>query len=96
MAGKLSDLATGFRPELLCPGLVYHMLGGQDSVVTVATHYRLDDQEIESLRGVRYSTPIQTSTGALPAYYTRGTGSLSWGKAAATWGNPPAPIQYQG
>jgi hypothetical protein len=86
MAAKFSDLATGFTPELSCPGLVYHMLGGQDSVVTVANHYRLDDQETESLREARYSTPIQTSAGALPASYTWGTGSLSWGKAAATWG----------
>jgi len=61
------------------------MLGDQDSVVIVATHYRLDTPETESLWGVRFSILIQTSPGALPASYTWGTGSLSWSRAAAMW-----------
>ena len=40
------------------------MLGDQDSVVIVATRYRLDGPEIESLWGVRFSIHIQTSHGA--------------------------------
>jgi len=61
------------------------MLRDQNSVVIVATCYRLDGPEIGPLWGMRFSIPIQTSPGALPASYSWGTGSLSWGRAAGMW-----------
>ena len=50
---------------------------GWDSIVSIATHYRLDSLGIEFWWGVRFSTPIQTSHGAYPASCKMCTRSLS-------------------
>ena len=49
----------------------------RDSTVGIARRYGLDHLGIESL-GARFSTPIQTVSGAHPASYTMGTGSFQW------------------
>ena len=58
---------------------------GWDSVVGVATRYRLDGPMIESRWGARFSAPVQTGPGAHPASCTVGTGSFPGGKAARAW-----------
>jgi hypothetical protein len=50
-------------------------LGIRDSVVGIATHYRLDGPGIEYRWGAMFSAPVQTVTEARPASYTMGTGS---------------------
>jgi hypothetical protein len=54
---------------------VYEVVG-QDSSVSIATHYGLDGPGIESLWGARFSAPVQTGPGAHPTFYTVGTGSF--------------------
>jgi hypothetical protein len=49
---------------------------GWNSVVSIVTHYRLDNPGIESLWGARFTAPVQTGPGAHPASYTMGTGSF--------------------
>jgi len=49
---------------------------GRDSSVDIATGYGLDGPRIESLRGARFSAPVQTDPGAHPASCTVGTGSF--------------------
>jgi hypothetical protein len=56
--------------------MLLRMLVGRDSVVGVATCYRLDSLGIESWWWLRFSAPLQTSPGAHPASYTVGTGSF--------------------
>ena len=58
--------------DTICNG---HLFGGQDSIVALATPYRLDGPAVESQWGQDFQH--QTSPGAHPASYTRGTGSLS-------------------
>ena len=57
---------------------IYLFIVGRDSSVGIATRYGLDDPGIES-RGERFSALVQTGTGAHPASYTVGIGSLSRG-----------------
>ena len=54
----------------------YYLSVGRESVVSLATCYRLDGPGIEFRWGVRFSAPVQTSHGAHPASYTMGTGSF--------------------
>jgi len=49
---------------------------GPGSVVGVATGYGLDGPGIESRWGARFSAPVQTGRGALPASCTMGIGSF--------------------
>jgi len=60
---------------------------GWDSVVDIATCYRLDSSDIISGRGggAMFSAPVQAGPRAHPASFTMGTGSLSWGKVAGAW-----------
>jgi hypothetical protein len=50
-----------------------------DSSVGIATRYGLNGPGVESRCRVRFSAPVQTGSGAQPASYTLGTGSLSQG-----------------
>ena len=45
------------------------------SIVGIATCYRLDGLGIESLRGARFSVPVQTASRANPASYTMTAGN---------------------
>ena len=47
--------------------------------------YELDGPAIESRCGAISSAPVQTGSGAHPAYYTMGTWCLSRGKAVGVW-----------
>jgi hypothetical protein len=51
-------------------------VGLDSSVGIVVTSYGLDDPEIESRLGVRFSAPFQTSPGSHPASCKMGTGSF--------------------
>ena len=53
---------------------------GPGSVVGIATGYGLDGPGIESRCEARFSAPVQTGSGAHPAFCTIGTGSLPGGK----------------
>jgi hypothetical protein len=46
-----------------------------DSLVGIATHYRLDGPAMEFRWGVRFSAPVQTGPGSHPASCTMGSGS---------------------
>jgi hypothetical protein len=63
--------------------LIYVDIGtvtvGRDSPVGIATRYRLDGPLMESRRGARFSSPVQTGPCAHLALCTVGTESLSWG-----------------
>jgi hypothetical protein len=62
-----------------CPGLYRECFTprGRDSSVGIATHYGLDGPRIESRWGTRFSTQVQTGSGAHPtSSYTMGTGSF--------------------
>ena len=50
-----------------------------DISVHIATCYRLNGSGIESRWEARFSAPVQTSPGAQPASYTKGTGSFPGG-----------------
>jgi hypothetical protein len=52
---------------------------GRDSSVGIATRYGLDGPGDRIPAEARFSTPVQTSSGAHPPFYTMGTGSLSRG-----------------
>ena len=58
---------------------LYALVGGGDSVVGIATRYRLEGPGIESRLGTSFSVPVQTGPGAHPASYTMGTESFSRG-----------------
>jgi hypothetical protein len=45
---------------------------GRDSSVGIATRYGLDDSEIESRWGARFSAPFRTGPGAWVPYLSRG------------------------
>jgi hypothetical protein len=49
---------------------------GRDSSVGIATRYELGGPGIESQWGAKFSAPVQTGPGALPASYTMGTESF--------------------
>ena len=55
---------------------MYVNIVGRDSSVGAATHHGLDGPGIESRCAARFSAPVHTSSGAHPASYTIGTGSL--------------------
>ena len=52
---------------------------GWDSSVGIATRYGLDGPGIESRWGARFSVSVQTGSGAHPASYAMGTGSIPGG-----------------
>jgi hypothetical protein len=58
--------------------LFIYLFAGQNSVVAIKTHYKLDGQERESRGGGkgRFSAPVQTGPMVHPASYTKATGSL--------------------
>ena len=70
---------------------------GLDSSVGVATPYGLGGSVLDSRRGeggvaARFSAPGQTSPGAHPAYYTRGTEFLRREVKRPGRGKSPTPI----
>ena len=62
---------------------------GWDSIVGLATCYRLDGLGLESQWGARLSTNIQTGPVAHPASYTMGTGSFPGVKQPWRGDHPP-------
>ena len=72
------------------------MLMGRNSSVGTTTRYGLDDAEIESRWGTRFSTPVQTGPGAHPASYTMGTGSFPGVKRSGRGVDPLAPRLRKG
>jgi hypothetical protein len=64
---------------------------GRDSVIGIATRYRLDGPGIESRWRARFSAPVQTGPVAHPASYTMGTGSFSGVKRPGTGVDRPPP-----
>ena len=56
-----------------------------DGVIGIATRCGLGGPAVESRWGARFSSPIQTGSGAHPASCTKGTGSFPGVKAAGTW-----------
>ena len=59
---------------------IYIYIRSRGSSVGIATRYGLDGTGIECWwGGARFSAPVQTGPGALPAPYTMGTGSLYHG-----------------
>ena len=61
------------------------------SVVGITTSYGLDGPGIESRWGSRFSAPVQTGPGALPASCTMGTGSFPGGKERPGRDADPSP-----
>jgi len=55
---------------------MYQSCIGPSSVVGIATGYGLYGPGIESRWGARFSAPVQTGPGGLPASCTMGTGSF--------------------
>ena len=70
---------------------LFALLRGRDSSVGIATRYGLDDPGIESRWGTRFSATVQTVSGAHPASYTVGTGSLPEIKRPGRGVNHPPP-----
>jgi hypothetical protein len=68
---------------------------GWASSVGIATRYGLDGAGIESRRGVRFSTPVQTYPGPHPAYYTMGTGSFPGVKRPGRGVDHPTPYSAE-
>ena len=66
---KVFEVSSKKIDEVLCSL-------GWDSIVSIATCYRLNGPGIESHWGVRFSAPVQASPGAHPVSYTS-TGSFS-------------------
>jgi len=66
--------------------------GFRDSSVGIVTGYGLDDPGIESRWGVRFSSPVQTASGAHPASYTVGTGSFQGVKRPGRGFDHPPPL----
>jgi len=52
------------------------LIRGRDSSVGIATRYGPDCPGIESQCGARFSSPVQTDTGAHPVFYIMGNGSF--------------------
>ena len=65
---------------------------GPDSVVGIATGYRLDGPGIETRWGARFSAPVQTGPGAHPASCTIGTGSFPGVKSGRALTLTPHPL----
>ena len=68
------------------------ILWNRDSVVGIATRYRLDGPGDQIPVGVRFSSPVQTGSKPHPASYNMGTGSFPEGVKWPGHGadNPPA------
>jgi len=66
--------------------------GGPGSSVDIATGYGLDGPEIESRWGARFYAPVQTGTGAHPAFCTMGTGSFQGVKSGRGVTLTPHPL----
>jgi len=66
-------------------------LRSQDSVVGIATHYGLDGSDIKSQWRARFSTPVQTSSEAHPAFCTMGIGSSPGVKQLGRGVDSPPP-----
>jgi hypothetical protein len=66
---------------------------GRNSSVGKATCYGLDGPGIESRWGekTKFSAPVQTGPGALPAFYTIGTGTFPRVKRPGLVGDHPHP-----
>ena len=56
--------------------IVLGLRRGRDRAVGIATRYGLDGPGIEFRWGARFSVPVQTGSGAHPAFYTVGTRSF--------------------
>jgi len=69
---------------------------GWDSVVDIATCYKLDSPDIISCWGAIFSAPVRAGPRAHPASFTMGTGSLLWDKVAGAWHWPPTPFYHWG
>jgi hypothetical protein len=72
---------------------IYLCIMGWESTVSIATLYGLDGPEIDSIWGQDFSVPAQTSPGAHPASYTKGTVSFP----GVNWlghgiNRPPNPV----
>ena len=78
------------RPNVFTPR-IDPVLTGRDSSVGIATGYGLDGPVIESRRGARFSTPVQTDPGAHPASCTMGTGSFPGVKRPGRGADHPPP-----
>jgi hypothetical protein len=63
----------------------------QDSLVSIATGYRLDGLGIESRWGTRFFAHVQTGPGAHPASCTMGTGSFPGVKRPGCDADHPPP-----
>ena len=55
---------------------IYIYIVSRDSVDGIATRYWLDGPGIESRSGMRFSTPVETSSGVHKASYAMNTGSF--------------------
>ena len=64
---------------------------GQDSVVGIATCYRLDSLGDQIPVGVKFSTRVQTDIGAHPVSYAMDTVSLQGVKKVGQGVNHPPP-----
>ena len=64
---------------------------GQDSTVSIATHYRLSGLRIGSWWGVTLPTSIQNGPGAHPTSYKIGTRSFPWVMRPGSGVNHPSP-----
>ena len=65
---------------------------GPGSVVGIATGYGLDGPGIESRCEARFSAPVQTGSGAHPAFCTIGTGSFPGVKSGRGVTLTPHPL----
>ena len=68
---------------------------GQDSSVSIATHYGLDSPGIKSRWGTRFSEPVQTGPGPHPASYTMGTGTFPDAKRPKRGVDHPPPSSVE-
>ena len=71
---KSSSDSSQFTKWKLCKHT--YSVVGQGSVAIIATRYRLDGLGIETWQGVKFSAPIQTTSGAHPTSCTLDTRSF--------------------
>jgi len=76
-----SDSKIGY-----CNWFGYPSAVGQDKVVGIATHYRLDRPGIKSQSRQDFSAPIQTGPGPTRHPVQKVLGLFPRSKAARTWG----------
>ena len=63
----------------------------RDSAVGIAIRYGLEGLGIESWWGARFSSPVQTGSGAHPVSYATGTGSFARVKRQGPGVDHPPP-----